>query len=359
MRAPFSIQGAKDLRSNSGIRTRAYRLGFLIALVLGSVFALYRIRGILTPFIIGVVIAYVLSPLVDSLERRGAPRVVGIAIVYLFALMLLALLSVYLFPVSIRQLEKMSVDLPVQIRRVESLATDLYSRYHMVPLPSQVRETLDSAVARWEDMLAVGVSETINSIAGVFHQLPNLILGPVLAFYIARDKDSIRRKVMSWVPARRREEVTNLFGEMDAVVGGFVRGQLLVAMVMGVMISVGLWLTGIEFSFLIGFAAGILDLIPYFGPLLGAIPALALAVLKSPLHVVYVVVVFAAANQIEAAILAPRIVSGYVGLHPLVVIFSLLVGAYTWGLIGMIVAVPLAGIIRVLLRYIWPRMVEQ
>jgi predicted PurR-regulated permease PerM len=222
-----------------------------------------------------------------------------------------------------------------------------------------VRDALDSAVERWEGMLASAASEIIGGLVGMFYQLPNLVLGPILAFYFARDKDQILRKVMSWIPARGRAEASNLIGEMDAVIGGFVRGQLLVAMIMAVMISVGLWLAGIEFAFLIGTAAGILDLIPYFGPLLGAIPALMVAVIKSPLHVFYVVAVFAVANQIETAVLSPRIVSGYVGLHPLAVIFSLLVGAYIWGLLGMIVAVPLAGILRVLLRYTWTRVVEQ
>jgi predicted PurR-regulated permease PerM len=341
------------------MRPRAERLGFLVVLVLGSALVLYRIRGVLTPFFIGVVIAYILNPLVDSLERRGAPRVAGIAIVYLLVLALLALVSVYLFPITIRQLETMTVDLPVQIRRIESLLTDLYSRFHRVPLPNQVRDALDSAVERWEGMLASAASEIIGGLVGMFYQLPNLVLGPILAFYFARDKDQILRKVMSWIPARGRAEASNLIGEMDAVIGGFVRGQLLVAMIMAVMISVGLWLAGIEFAFLIGTAAGILDLIPYFGPLLGAIPALMVAVIKSPLHVFYVVAVFAVANQIETAVLSPRIVSGYVGLHPLAVIFSLLVGAYIWGLLGMIVAVPLAGILRVLLRYTWTRVVEQ
>jgi predicted PurR-regulated permease PerM len=341
------------------MRTRAYRLGFVIVLVLGSVLALYRIRGVLTPFLIGVVIAYILNPLVDSLERRGAPRVAGIAIVYLLVLALLVLVSVYLFPMGIRQLENMTADLPGQIRRVESLVTDVYSRYHRVPLPNQVRDALDSAVERWEGMLASAASGIIGGLVSMLYQLPNLILGPILAFYFARDKDQIRRKVMSWIPARSREEVSNLIGEIDAVVGGFVRGQLLVAMIMAVMISVGLWLAGIDSPFLIGTAAGILDLIPYFGPLLGAIPALMIGVLKSPLHILYVAAVFAAANQIETAVLSPRIVSGYVGLHPLVVIFSLLAGAYIWGLLGMIVAVPMAGILRVLLRYTWTRIVEQ
>ncbi len=341
------------------MRPRADRLGLLAILVLGSALALYRIRGVLTPFFIGIVIAYILNPLVDSLERRGAPRVAGIAIVYLFVIVLLGLVSVYLFPITIRQLETMTVDLPVQIRKVESLITDLYSRFHRVPLPVQVRDALDSSVERWEGMLASAASEIIGGLVGVLYQLPNIVLGPILAFYFARDKDQILRKLMSWIPARSREETSNLIGEMDAVISGFVRGQLLVAMIMAVMISVGLWLTGIEFAFLIGTAAGILDLIPYFGPLLGAIPALMVAVLKSPLHVLYVVAVFAVANQIETAVLSPRIVSGYVGLHPLVVILSLLVGAYVWGLLGMIVAVPLAGVLRVLLRYAWTRLVEQ
>ena len=252
----------------------------------------------------------------------------------------------------------MTADLPGQIRRVESLVTDV----QQIPQSAAAESSQRCPGQRCRTLgRHVGVGGIGDHRRPCQYALPapNLILGPILAFYFARDKDQIRRKVMSWIPARSREEVSNLIGEIDAVVGGFVRGQLLVAMIMAVMISVGLWLAGIDSPFLIGTAAGILDLIPYFGPLLGAIPALMIGVLKSPLHILYVAAVFAAANQIETAVLSPRIVSGYVGLHPLVVIFSLLAGAYIWGLLGMIVAVPLAGILRVLLRYTWTRIVEQ
>lgn len=331
----------------------------MILLAIGSIFILYTARGILTPFLIGAVIAYILNPLVDSLERRGAPRVAGIVIVYAFVSIIFTLISVYLIPITTRQLERMSEDFPTQIRSLELLVTDLYARYHTVPLPESVRESLDSIVQQWEGFLASTVSRAIDATVGLLHQLPNLVLAPVLAFYFSRDKDEIRRKVISWIPAKSREEVSNLLGEIDAVVGGFVRGQLLVAMVMVALISIGLWLTGIEFWFPIGVAAGILDVIPYFGPLLGAIPALVIAVLKSPLRAVYVVIVFAVANQIESAVLTPRIVSGYVGLHPLVVIFALMLGARMFGLLGMMVAVPVAGMIRVIARYAWPKLVAQ
>lgn len=331
----------------------------MILLAIGSIFILYTARGILTPFLIGAVIAYILNPLVDSLERRGAPRVAGIVIVYAFVSIIFTLISVYLIPITTRQLERMSEDFPTQIRSLELLVTDLYARYHTVPLPESVRESLDSIVQQWEGFLASTVSRAIDATVGLLHQLPNLVLAPVLAFYFSRDKDEIRRKVISWIPAKSREEVSNLLGEIDAVVGGFVRGQLLVAMVMVALISIGLWLTGIEFWFPIGVAAGILDVIPYFGPLLGAIPALVIAVLKSPLRAVYVVIVFAVANQIESAVLTPRIVSGYVGLHPLVVIFALMLGARMFGLLGMMVAVPVAGMIRVIARYAWLKLVAQ
>lgn len=340
-------------------QARAYRLVGLILLAIGSIFILYTARGILTPFLIGAVIAYILNPLVDSLERRGAPRVAGIVIVYAFVSIIFTLISVYLIPITTRQLERMSEDFPTQIRSLELLVTDLYARYHTVPLPESVRESLDSIVQQWEGFLASTVSRAIDATVGLLHQLPNLVLAPVLAFYFSRDKDEIRRKVISWIPAKSREEVSNLLGEIDAVVGGFVRGQLLVAMVMVALISIGLWLTGIEFWFPIGVAAGILDVIPYFGPLLGAIPALVIAVLKSPLRAVYVVIVFAVANQIESAVLTPRIVSGYVGLHPLVVIFALMLGARMFGLLGMMVAVPVAGMIRVIARYAWLKLVAQ
>jgi predicted PurR-regulated permease PerM len=340
-------------------QARAYRLVGLVLLAIGFAVVLYRTREVLTPFLIGAAIAYTLNPLVDSLERRGAPRVAGIVIVYAFVLLVLALILVYLIPATTRQLERMSEDFPARVRSLELFVTNLYEKYHTAPFPETVREPLDSIIKQWEALLASAVSRTISATVGLLHQLPNLVLAPVLAFYFSRDKDEICRKVMSWVPAKNREEISNLIGEIDAVVGGFVRGQLLVAAIMVGLLSVGLWLTGIEFWFPIGVAAGILDVIPYFGPILGAIPAVIIALLESPLRAVYVVIVFVVANQIESAVLTPRIVSGYVGLHPLTVIFALLVGAYMLGLWGMIIAVPVAGMVKVVARYAWLKLVTQ
>lgn len=138
---------------------------------------------------------------------------------------------------------------------------------------------------------------------------------------------------------------------MNGILNGFIRGQLVNAAVVGLLISAGLALLGIKYSLFIGLIAGLFDIIPYFGPIIGFIPASVLALAKSPIAVVWVLVIFVVVNQIEANIISPKIIGERVGLHPLAVIFAIFSGGELMGIVGMLIAVPVAAIVRVLLNY--------
>ncbi|MEW6230265.1 MAG: AI-2E family transporter, partial [Bacillota bacterium] len=163
--------------------------------------------------------------------------------------------------------------------------------------------------------------------------------------------------LLSWIPGRWRSEVVGLLIEMDHALGSFIRGQLLVSGIVGVLISLGLSIIGVDFALVIGLLAGIFDIIPYFGPVIGAVPAIALALLKSPVLVIYVVVLFVVVNQIESAIVGPNILGEQIGLHPVAVIFAILAGGHLFGVTGVLLAVPVAAIIKVFLRYLQARLV--
>ena len=158
------------------------------------------------------------------------------------------------------------------------------------------------------------------------------------------------------IPKRYRLTIYSLAKEINLIIYGFIRGQLVNAGLVGLLISGGLALLGIKYSLFIGLLAGLFDIIPYFGPIIGFIPASVLALAKSPISVVWVLVIFVLVNQIEANIISPKIIGERVGLHPLAVIFAIFAGGELMGIIGMLIAVPAAAVVRVLLTHTLKRL---
>jgi predicted PurR-regulated permease PerM len=183
---------------------------------------------------------------------------------------------------------------------------------------------------------------------------------PVLGAYLLYDSETIKRFFMGFVPAARRESTLTLLGELENVIGGFIRGQLLVGLSVGILIALGLTFVGEPYAILIGAIAGALDLIPYIGPIIAAIPAFTIAFISGgfPLAV-KVAIVFVLANQAEGHIIAPNIVSRTIQLSPSAVVVAILIGGDLYGVIGMFIAVPVAGIIRVLLLHVIPGSVSR
>jgi predicted PurR-regulated permease PerM len=162
----------------------------------------------------------------------------------------------------------------------------------------------------------------------------------------------MRERALRYVPAQYRGDAQNILREVNTALNGFFRGQLWICLLVGLFIYGGLALLKIPYALFIGFVAGLFDIIPYFGPVLGFLPAAALALSKSPLTVLWVLLLFVAANQIENSLISPWLIGDRVGLHPLAVIFAVLVGGYLLGILGLLVAVPAAAAVRVVADYL-------
>jgi predicted PurR-regulated permease PerM len=182
----------------------------------------------------------------------------------------------------------------------------------------------------------------------------------VLSAYLLYDSETIKRFFMGFMPARKRDSTLQLLAEFEQVIGGFIRGQLMVGASVGILIAIGLTLVGEPYAILIGALAAVLDLIPYIGPVIAAIPAFTIAFIAGgfPLAI-KVAIIFVLANQAEGHIIAPNIVSRTIQLSPSAVVVAILIGGELYGIAGMFIAVPVAGIIRVLLLHIIPGSVSR
>ncbi|HHY45923.1 MAG TPA: AI-2E family transporter [Firmicutes bacterium] len=327
---------------------------YLFSLMAGAALAafLYRIRAVLVPFVAAGAIAYLIDPLVSALERRGAPRSAGTVIVYLGTGVVMLLLCLYLFPSFLRQLQELADILPGHAMRLQARLSLIYERFDRLRVPEPVRVFIDDAITRGEQHLREAARRAVEGLMGILSHSLGLIITPVLAFYITRDMDRIRGRVAGMLLARGRGDIIRLVGQIDGVLSEFVRGQLLVGAVVGGLTAIGLTLMHVEFALVIGILAGILDMIPYFGPLLGAIPAVAAALLVSPWTALWVALMLLAIQELEGAVIAPKILGDRVGLHPLVVIFAVLAGAEVFGFAGLLIGVPLAAILKIVVGFI-------
>lgn len=328
--------------------TRPLKILLVLVVTAGILLALFRLRAVLWPVLLAVVIVYLTLPLVELLEGREVPRSVAILIVYAFVVVIGALSSFYLAPPFLEQVDLLVASLPEQTYRIERVSANFYERFRRMELPGIIKDAAEDASKSVEREIRQFAKRAVEAVMALLSKAYALILAPVIAYYITRDLDDLKRGFLELVPLGARAGTLSLLRDVDAVLSGFLRGQLLVGLAVGALSSLGLFLLGIPYALLIGLLAGLFDIIPYFGPIIGALPAVALALTRSPWIAVWVILMFIAVHELEGAVLSPRIIGNRVGLHPLVVIVAVLAGAEVGGIMGMLVGVPLVAVIRVL-----------
>ena len=329
-----------------------------MVLAAGLVYLGFAVRAVLAPFVLAMAVAFLLEPPVRFLEGRRLPRLSAILLVYLGVAAVVVLVLFWLIPIFVQQLTILADTLPTFVSQVQGLILQVQTRYTEAGLPPQVRAVLDQAIARAETGLLTFIQAVLSGIFGAVSAVVTLILAPFLAFYMLRDRESIRRWVLAVLPVNSRGDTLLALAEMNRVAAGFVRGQLLVALIVGGLVGLVTYALGLPFSAILGFIAGVTNIIPYFGPVIGAVPAVALALLVSPLLALETALGLFLVQQVDSIFLTPRIVGGSVGLHPLVVIFSLLAGAKLFGIVGMLLGVPLVALGNVFLRHVLARLVS-
>jgi predicted PurR-regulated permease PerM len=319
------------------------------------------VNPIVPPLLIAVAVVYLLNPLVSALERRGVPRVAGAGIVYLLFLCIVALIISLLVPVVARQVSQVIEHFPDYLADAQAYVRRVAARFGQEPNfrldADQVREWLSAgenrqAVTRYLTGLR---SVTTSVLSGLII----FVLGPVMAFYLLVDLPRLERGVMALIPPARRGEIRGLMDRVGQAVGGFFRGQLLVALFVGVASSIGLWAIGLPFWLLVGMVAGIFNLVPLVGPFIGGGLAVIIALISGePLKALWAALVLLAVQQIDNHLISPNVMGRTVQLHPVVVMLALLVGASFAGLFGMLVIVPLVAVVKIVFLFLWSKYVD-
>ncbi|WP_073030393.1 AI-2E family transporter [Desulfosporosinus lacus] len=326
-------------------------------LLLG-ILILFRVRAILGPFFLAFVLAYLLNPLVVVLERYKISRNRAIAIVFFLIIAFCATAIFLIIPIIYNELSKLLVILPQTIQSITDMIEEFRNQFKATGLPNRVAIVLDEHLIQGETMIADRLNQFLDNLPKALSSVTLYMLSPVIAIYILADWKGLGEGFFRIIPQRWRMEWRRLWQDINHVVRQFVRGDLFVAVIVGIMIGIGVKLVGMDYALLIGLICGIFDLIPYFGPAIGAVPAILLALTHSPVMALKVTLVIFFVQQLEGNIISPKLMGESVGLHPLWVVFALLACGEIAGFWGMFLAVPLAAVIRVLFKHIYFRLVS-
>ncbi len=305
-------------------------------------------------------LAYILDPLVDRFEARGMSRELGIGVLLVTAVAIGAVILLVLVPPFLRKLGEIGLLLrdffATLDTRIAPLAAWVQNTTgYAIPLDvedlqQQVPGWIEQALPKIQGTASDAVKGLFTRGLGVINAVLNLTLLPLFAFYLLRDWDKLIGHIADLIPPLLRPRVFRVAHEVDSRLSAFVRGQLTVCAVLGVLYSVGLWIAGIDLPWSIGLLSGALFIIPYLGTLVGIVLASLLAVVEYgvDLHLLWVLVVFGVVQGIEGYLLTPKVVGDQVGLHPLVVIIALIVGGSLLGIWGMFLAIPVTATLSVL-----------
>ena len=336
---------------------RATRLAIIAALVVGIVLgALWLLKGALTPLVTAAILAYLFDPLIDRFEARGVPR--RVAILGLLVAIGGALLGVafVLVPAIQRELATASERLPGYLEQAFAALGPRIESTFGVTLPQSALELVTSLR---EGELAIpaesvrGLLERLlRGVSGTVGVLVSALIIPVLAYYLLVEFDRIRLALLDLVPPAYQPTVAEESRRVDSLVAGFIRGQLLVCLVLGTLYAVGFAVIGIDFAVVIGVVSGLLAIIPYVGSAVALASAAGIALLQFGLdsHVLMVVAWYLLVQGLEGLVLTPKIVGGSLGMHPATVIVALLIGGDLLGFLGLLVAVPLAAVAQVFVQ---------
>jgi predicted PurR-regulated permease PerM len=313
----------------------------------------WKVAVIFPPLILAGAIVFILNPFITMLQRRGIPRLAGVALTYAGFLTVAILIGLVMYPAVHDQGENLADRWPGIRTKMERWVDDRAESVKGTPFEFD-RQKVTQAFSNTD----VSVRDQIDRVAKVgvkvFHVLLVMILTPIFAFYLLVDLPHLRQVADGLIPGAARPEVLVLARRMNAAVGGFFRGQLVVASIVGTLASIGLLIIGLPFWLLIGMVAGLFNMIPLIGPYIGGIPALVIALTtKEPITALWVVLIMVAVQQIDNHFISPLVMHRVVKLHPVLVMLALLLGGTLGGFFGLLVAVPTAAILKILIGHLW------
>ncbi|HVM55524.1 MAG TPA: AI-2E family transporter [Acidimicrobiales bacterium] len=333
-------------------------VGLATLLALLGLVAWY-LRVVWPPLVLAGAIVFILNPVVTWEQRHSIPRALGTALAYLALAAAVGIAALLAYPLAADQAEELGDEWP-QIRAdLEARVDDWAEATRNWPIPIPTWGELEDEFGNNDsdadrDSIAERVEQVRDIGLRIFHVGIIFVLGPIIAFYLLVDLPRLRQVALGLIPERSEQEVLLVASRLNRAIGGFFRGQLAVAAIVGVMVSIGLAIIGLPFWLLVGMVAGLANLVPLIGPWVGGIPGVVIALTTRDVSTaVWVVVVMAVAQQIDNHFISPIVMQRAVKLHPAAVMIALLAGGTLGGFFGLLVAVPTAAVLKIIVGHLW------
>lgn len=337
-------------------------IGIIIVIfIINRIINRYSIIGdVISATVLSIIIAYIINPFVDKLEKKGIQRKFGVMIIYLAVVVILVVLIFIVVPKTATEIQKLTSGLPSYIDGISKQFTNmtdnleemLGANFDVEKIIEVVNDGLMALLNSFKTFITVSISKATSMIGSLVGMVVSFMLTLIITFYFVVDKDKYTGFIKDKVPEKYKTDFRFLAGEMNEVLYEFVRGRALLALFVGVTTAIMLLILGVDFAVVIGVITYIADIIPYIGPFLGFIPAFIFAFIQSPIKAVWVGVFFVLLQWVENNILAPKIIGDKTGLPPLVIFLSIIIGGSVFGVWGMIISVPLTAVAIILFKFI-------
>lgn len=349
-------------------QTKFFRIGYGVLLVFLIIwvgvkidFIFYPLKVLVqtlfAPIVISGVLFYLFRPLVNMLVARRIPKSLSILIVYLLFALLVTMIVIFVAPILQRQFTELINSLPALIQTVIEKGQELASSEWFTRFTDSFNVDFNSLSEKVSDYLVIGlnvISANFKSVIGFVANVFLLIVTvPFILFYLLRDGDKIRNGILKLLPKTRKDGIKDILTKMDETVSLYIRGQIIVAFIIGVLCLIGYLIVGLDYAFLLALIAMATNVIPYVGAFLAAVPAVLVALVDSPFMVVKVLIVAVIAQQIEGNLISPQIMGKQLEIHPLTILLLLMVVGSLVGPIGMLLAVPVYAVAKIVVVHVY------
>ncbi|SMB95616.1 Predicted PurR-regulated permease PerM [Desulfonispora thiosulfatigenes DSM 11270] len=340
------------------LNNKVIRIIVFAGLILGLAYFFKLIYPILTPFFLAIFLAYILKPLINFFELKGLSRTWAIIFIYFsFNIILTAIIFNFL-PKVLAELTSFGETIPSYTLAAQEYIKVFQETYSKVPLPEGIRNITNDMINDIENYVINVIKGVTQTILLLFSKTFDFILAPILAFYLLNDTEKFKDYFLKLLPFSTRDDIVVLGRKIDSVLKSFIRGNIIIALMVGIITTIALILIDMDFALVIGLLTSVLNIIPYFGALFAIIIAVAIALLKSKKIALYVFIIMLIIQQIEGNVISPKVLGQNLGLHPLAVIFVLLAGGHLGGILGMILAVPITCILIILFKFFINKLIE-
>jgi len=338
----------------SWLHNKVFR-SILFLVVVGTTFYfLFLIRDVVLSFLIGGVLAYFLYRPVLWVEKKGLKRIWAILLIYIVLIVLLTLILWFTIPKLITELSSVAALLPQYVNRLDNLVNQING----MELPGKLDQIIIQSTSKVENSIYAALQGVVMVLYSLLSKIFIVVFAPIMAFYILKDWEQIKMAFAMLLPPVLRRELAVVVEQIDNVIIEFSKGYLMIAVLIGLAVGTAAALIGVKYALIIGIIAGLGELIPYFGPILGGIPAIGLALSQSFSAALYMTVAIIVIQQIECNIITPKLIGERVGMHPLLMVFALLAGGKLMGIWGMLIAVPLAASLKIIGYYLYLKIIE-